>query len=734
MPALELRLFGGLTVRSASGEAVQLAGQKDQALLGFLALSPGTAYARDRLASLLWSDRGEKQARDSLKQCLLRLRRSLEPIAPSALVADRRSASLDASMVSVDVGRLEQWLKDGTAQSIERAVALYSGELLEGLGARNAGFEDWLLVERQRLRQLVMESLASLMAMPLAAGWRDRAVAAARRLLSLDPVHEAACRVLMRSLADRQERAQALKLFEGLRSRLQQELGVEPDPETIALYQSIRSRRAPLALPPDPAIADAGRSDGDESASAANVARPAPADRPAVAVLPFGNIGGDPEQACLADGLTEDLITDLSQVSGLFVVARHTAFKFKDRAIPIHEVAQQLGVGFVLEGTVRKAGSSVRVTAQLIDGGTGGHVWAGRYDRSLDDIFALQAEISRSIVDVLRVKLLPEEIETMASRSTSSVEAYEYYQIGRSFYLRGIDKRSLSIARAMYARASEIDPCYARAYAGLATCESYLMMSDPVTSLESILAKVARALELEPNLAEAYAVKGMVLYSDGRYVEAALQLERAMALDPDLFEAHFFHGRNCRLQGRREQAAASFERSAELRPNDFRSVGLLAEEYRWLGRRDDFQSAARRCLERVTAEVTAHPENADAWAFGSSVLASLGEPARAEQWATRAIMIGPDDHLVHYNVARTFAVIDQTERALDWLERAFGAFPPFTRRLAAWMGRDDFIDPLRGLPRFQALAQRLMPANDPATMAPHAPAPDDRPLQSTKTP
>jgi adenylate cyclase len=381
----------------------------------------------------------------------------------------------------------------------------------------------------------------------------------------------------------------------------------------------------------------------------------------------------------------------------------------------VQEAARELNVGHVLEGSVRKAAGRVRITAQLIDGATGGHLWADRYDRSLDDIFAVQDEITGRIVDVLKVKLLPEELQGITSHSTTSVDAYQYYLMGRSFYLRGIDRHGLRIAREMFARAVEIDPAYARAYAALAICESYLSMGDPNATYESSLANSLRALELDPHLAEAYAVKGLALYADGRFAEATPEFEQALRLGPDLFETHFFYARNCRLQGRHEQAAALFKRAATLRLNDFRSLGLLAESYKALGRREDLLVAARQCLERVEAEIEAHPDNAGALAFGSAVLAELGEGARAREWAARSHMIAPDDYLAHYNVARTHAIVGEHDTALDWLERAFAASVMWQRRLALWMASDEDIDPLRGHPRYHALLRRLEAILEPVT-------------------
>ena len=202
---------------------------------------------------------------------------------------------------------------------------------------------------------------------------------------------------------------------------------------------------------------------------------PAATDRPSVIVLPFNNMSGDPEQEYFSDGITEDIITDLSKVSGLFVVARNTAFTYKGRAVKVQDVGQELGVSFVLEGSVRKAGSRVRVTGQLINGKDGGHVWADRFDRDLTDIFAIQDEITHAIVEQLKVKLLPQEKKSIAQAPTDNIEAYTYYLRGRQFLQRH-SKSYYQLARRMFSKAVELDPMYARAYAGIADCDSFLAL------------------------------------------------------------------------------------------------------------------------------------------------------------------------------------------------------------------------------------------------------------------
>jgi adenylate cyclase len=285
----------------------------------------------------------------------------------------------------------------------------------------------------------------------------------------------------------------------------------------------------------------------------------------------------------------------------------------------------------------------------------------------------------------------------------------------------------LRIARELFAKAVEIDPHYARAYADLAICESYLAMGDPHATYESFLANSRRALELDPHLAEAHALKGLALYAEGLYAEAAPEFERALRLDPELYETHFFYARSCRLQSRHEQAAALFKRAATLRPTEYRSRGLLAKSYKALGLQQEFVVAARECLERVEAEIDAHPDNAGALAFGSTVLADIGQWARADDWAARALMIGPDDYVVRYNAARMHALLGEIETALDWLERAFDSSAVWQRRLALWMKSDGDIDPLRGHPRFHALMQRLSAVLEPQPEAAQHPDRAGRP-------
>jgi adenylate cyclase len=427
-----------------------------------------------------------------------------------------------------------------------------------------------------------------------------------------------------------------------------------------------------------------------------------------LAVLPFTNMSGDPEQEYFSDGITEDIITDLSKVSALSVIARNTVFTFKGRAVHIKDVASQLNVGFVLEGSVRKAASRVRITAQLINGKDGRHVWAERYDRDLEDIFALQDEISKNIVDALKVRLLANELETITKRPTENTEAYQIYLMGRSFFNRGHETRNMKAARHLFAKATEVDPLYARAYAGLADCDSYLLLAnDPTATYDNVIVNADRALELEPGLADAHASRGIAMFTKGSRDEAEAEFEKALELDPMSFEANYFYGRNCHAQGQFERARGFYERTITLKPDDYRAWDQLRAVHVSLGHHEEAAEAARQCLQRIEKEIAAHPDEAILLCYGGCLLADLGEMADGAEWASRAAAIAGNDLRVLYNLACCYAKLGKTEEAIDCLERQASGSPIYVAQIAAWMKKDSDLDSLRSYPGYSALAERL---------------------------
>jgi len=416
-------------------------------------------------------------------------------------------------------------------------------------------------------------------------------------------------------------------------------------------------------------------------------------------------MSGDPEQEYFSDGITEDIITDLSKVSGLFVVARNTAFIYKGKPIKVQQVGHELGVTFILEGSVRKAGSRVRVTGQLINSKDGGHVWADRYDRDLTDIFAIQDEITHAIVEQLKVKLLPQEKKDIGETPTDSVEAYTYYLRGRQFLHRH-SKSNYQLARRMFAKAVELDPLYARAYAGIADCDSFLSLIYHLdVGIDSILATSAKALALENGLAEAHASRGLALSLGKRYEEATAEFEHAIALDPNSFEGYYFYARACFTQGKLERAATLFERAAEIKPDDYQSLILLTQIYRSLGRDENRRSAARRGIERAERELMLHPENPRPAYLGAAALVTLGETDRAREWVSRALAIDPDDVLTQYNAVCVYSLLGDIESAFDLLERLL---PHAGHELkSGWIIHDSDLDPLRSHPRYKKILELI---------------------------
>ncbi len=423
-------------------------------------------------------------------------------------------------------------------------------------------------------------------------------------------------------------------------------------------------------------------------------------DKPSIAVLPFNNMSGDPEQEFFSDGIAEDIITDLSKISSLFVIGRNTSFTYKGKSFQLPRVATELGVRYLLEGSVRKAGERVRVTAQLIDGPSGGHLWADRYDRDLTDIFAIQDEITKAIVEQLKVRLVPEEKKAIAQVPTENIEAYTLYLKGREFF-HNLTKWFVQLARQMFVKAVEVDPSFARAYAGIANCDARLAGSygAPI-EVDEILATAGKALALDPNLADAHAARGHALSNSGRADEAEEAFEKALALEPNNFEANYLYARLCIKQGRRERAAELLIRALEVQPGDSQSAFLLNNVLRGLGRSDEAERYGRLGLKRAEEQLRLHPESSRPAQLGACVLARLGERERAIAWIERALSIDPEDVNCQYNAACVWAVLEEDDRAFDQLKLWAKQTGADSRR---WLEHDPDFDRLREHPRYKEL-------------------------------
>jgi len=389
-------------------------------------------------------------------------------------------------------------------------------------------------------------------------------------------------------------------------------------------------------------------------------------DKPSIAVLPFTNMSGDPEQEYFSDGITEDLITDLSKLSGLFVIARNSVFTYKGTAVNVGEVSRKLGVRYLVEGSVRKAGNRVRINAQLVDATTGGHLWAERYDRELQDIFALQDEVTQKIVFALKIKLTPEEQTRFRQAPTDSLEAYDYFLRGEAYFWRLTREANIQ-ARHLFEKAIELDPQYAGAYAVLSW--TYLVewafqwSQDPQT-LAQTFALAQRAVVLDDSLPLAHTMLGIFYLWQKQHAQAIAECERAITLDPNYAEGYAWLGTIFNLAGRPEEAMGLVEKALRLNPHDpFLSLFRLGFAYRLMGRHAEAIATLKRVLIRNPDYLSAHSELLVAYS-------ESGQEAEAQAEATEILRISPTFSLEVFGQRLPFKDQVELERLLAALRKA----------------------------------------------------------------
>jgi serine/threonine protein kinase/Flp pilus assembly protein TadD len=423
-----------------------------------------------------------------------------------------------------------------------------------------------------------------------------------------------------------------------------------------------------------------------------------------VAVLPFANLSADPDSEYFTDGMADEIINALSKIQSLRVASRTSSFAFKGKNEDIGEIGKKLKVSTVLEGSMRKMGNKLRITAQLVNVADGYQLWSERYDREMEDVFAIQDDISQAIVKALKVILSEGEKKQIEKARAVDVKAYDFYLRGRQ-YFHHFRRKSLEYARQMFNRAIEIEPEYARAYAGVADCCSllYTYFDARESNLRQADSASLKSIELEPELAEAHVARGIALSMSKRFDEAVPEFEKAMKLDQKLFDAAYWYARTRMAQGQNDEAVKLMERAAALRPDDYQIPGFHAQILIALGRKEEADVQFRRQVRLVDEHLELNPDDPRACILGAIAHAALHNEERAAFFAGRAIAADPDDPMLLYNVACNYALLGRIEDGLSSLEQAvdrgYGD--------KAWMEHDADLEPLRSSPRYQAILERM---------------------------
>ena len=427
--------------------------------------------------------------------------------------------------------------------------------------------------------------------------------------------------------------------------------------------------------------------------------------QPRVAILPFVDMSPEKNQDYFCEGTAEEIINALCAVSGLRVASRSASFQVKDRAADAREVGRLLNVDSFLEGSVRKAGERVRITAQLINVADGFHLWSQTFDRSIEDIFAVQEEIARHIVAALRVNLLESDASRLKRRGTGNAAAYEHYLRGRQL----LNKEKEAEQRAaveMFREAIRLDPKFADAYAGLADVLTQLLRQRNVVAgatAADALAASQRAIELAPELPDAHVARGNALPLTGQLDEAQHAFEHAIALEPRHFPAHYWFAKYWAARGQHALAAKQYELAFEIQPDDYRPITLALQEYQATKDRAQEQSALRRSWQALERHLAIDPDDSYASDHAAGVLMLLGRRDEANRLLDRALALRPDDYRTLYTAACTASLGGEYERALDFLDRAVGT----GRGHREWILNDNDLAPLHQYPRFKEIVSRL---------------------------
>lgn len=564
MTGLRISLLGGMEIGPAGGAGEIAVTRKTGAMLAYLALLEGQAQTRDKLAGLFWSRNTDEQARTNLRQALSRLRKAVANGDEGPLLADADQVALDMARVDLDVAHFKSLLGKGGADATEQAVALYRGDLLDGIHLNESSFDHWLRGERERLRFLAIDALLKLVEDYCATGDLERCISAALRLLSIDPLQEPAHRALMRAYAAQGRHAMALQQYQSCRDLMLAELQVEPEAATVALFHEIRHRRngngsdaAFVTKGPNGDLVDLGRTGG----------------RPSIAVLPFANISGDPGTDYFASGITGNILAGLTRFRDLFVIAGGSSAALDGPDLDPAQAGRKLGVAHVLEGSVMPVGGRLRVIVQLVDTRTGERLWGEKYDREAEDLLAVQDDITTNIVASLAGHVEDASRLRSESKRPESMVAYDYLLRARH-RVGGGGREDVTEGRRLFEQALELDPSLAPAWSGLAV--SYITEYEAewsplgrLRALDRAQAFAERAVALDDRCTFGHWTLAIAHFYNRRSGLAESHIDRAIALNPNeysnycvkawmlVYSGEPADGIACALEGRKINPIAS---------------------------------------------------------------------------------------------------------------------------------------------------------------------------------
>jgi TolB-like protein/DNA-binding SARP family transcriptional activator len=773
-----LRLFGDFQLSElATGERVPLPGKRERVLLAYLALSPGGRQPRRKLVTLLWGEDADETTLDNLRTSVFNLRKALGDTDHRIVASEDRDIVLDASAFEVDVLALRRLAASAAVPELGEAAKLYTGDFLDGLSIESDEFESWRREESARTKGQVLDALARLMTQLAASGESDWAIEAGLRILRLEPLHETAVRHLMRLYAGSDRRATAAELYRTLSESLKKELGAQPEPETRAVYAEItrgggetRSGAVgeveslpPTAMDPStplgskhmvppvayspPAIQTvSGRkigwlagglagaaalamvlftlfapaSDPASTGQPATVIAATPTTAIALAVLPFANLSTEPEQEFFSDGLTEEITSALARVPDLKVVARTSAFEFKGKNVDIRTMGMQLGATHLIEGSVRKAGDRVRITAQLIRADDGTNVWSENYDRQLTDIFVIQEDIARAIAAAMRIPLGLRPGENLVNNRAIDPESYQQFLRGKAVLLKGnaFSVDALAILEPVVARNPNYAPAwerlafgYHRTIAGSRTLAPEAARNVRETFAPKREMAARRAIELDPASGAANMWQAFLETGPRKWVIWEDVISRVLQLDPNDPFALGNYAALLGMVGRVKDALRVRQQLVDLEPFIPGYSGNLADAM-WVDGQSDAAIAiykenlgragagAEQALPRVYAALGRYKDAADTL----SQFPSRGIPRELTATAERLLRSAPERASLETLPALglygyIYLYVGAPDRALEFYEEAVRDFQDF---LPLW---HPSYAPMRKLERFKPIVR-----------------------------